>query len=133
MTSSTAIMSVTIVRVMSLCEATAAGLAAAWAPASMSGAIASGRRAYTVNECPALRRFRAIGVPIAPRPIKPRLVMWICYSLAFVGDIKSGAIRYLSAEPNDRDPIHEYPRQSRRPVADGCPAGDTAAVAGRGQ
>ncbi len=55
----------------SVLAATSAGDPAPSAPARISGAIASWRRANTVTLCPPFNRFRAIGAPIAPSPITP--------------------------------------------------------------
>ncbi len=66
-----------MVIVTSLCDAAPAGEAAPCAPAAMSGAIASARRANTVTVCPRFKRLRAIGAPIAPRPITVTLAIRI--------------------------------------------------------
>jgi len=51
-----------------------AGLSPALAPASSKGVRDSGRRAQTVSLCPPLRRLRAMGRPMMPRPIKPMCI-----------------------------------------------------------
>src|SRR5690554_538789 len=56
--------------------ASSAMLAAAVAPASTRPATALWERSDTVSSCPALSRFRAIGPPMLPSPIKP-IFMWL--------------------------------------------------------
>ena len=70
-TCSTSVVSGSIVIVMSLASATAAGPSALAAPASTSSSTGPSEREYTVSGKPAASRFRAIGLPMMPRPMNP--------------------------------------------------------------
>ena len=60
-----------IVMSTSHCAATSLGDPAALAPASTISSTGPRLRLWTTSECPALRRFRAMGRPMIPRPMNP--------------------------------------------------------------
>ena len=70
-TSSTSLVSGSIVMITVDCRATSAGEAAAVAPAAATSSDAPRLRLCTINLCPALIRFFAMGLPITPSPTKP--------------------------------------------------------------
>src|SRR5258708_39651957 len=63
--------SLTIVNRMSEAAAASRGVFASFAPAATSSEARDAVRFHTVTEWPALSRFRLIGRPIRPSPIKP--------------------------------------------------------------
>jgi len=63
--------SLTIVNRMSEAAAASRGVFASFAPAATSSEARDAVRFHTVTEWPALSRFRLIGLPIRPSPIKP--------------------------------------------------------------
>jgi hypothetical protein len=69
-TCSTSGVSDTMVKITSDPRAASAGDAHAVAPASLSGCMDSGRRAFTRSAWPPLRRFKAMGRPMMPSPTK---------------------------------------------------------------
>src|SRR6266446_3964945 len=70
-TSSRAGGSLTMVISKSEAEATSPGDLASFAPAATSDSAREAVRFQTVSGKPALRRFRLMGEPMRPRPIKP--------------------------------------------------------------
>src|SRR6185369_10268893 len=51
-----------------------AGLSATFAPSCLRSSARLRVRLYTVTECPALSRLRAIPLPIFPRPMNPTFI-----------------------------------------------------------
>src|SRR5439155_12554998 len=74
-TASTSGVSETIVTTMSASVAASAGVAARFAPADARDSSFARVRLCTVTSKPARSRFRAIGAPIVPSPMKPIFIV----------------------------------------------------------